>query len=78
MSDPNIIKPLVLTNSGHFKQMMVIILVLLAIIAASYRILIYTSFSLLLFFIWGHFCSFDILLTVFVCPKQEYSSLQNR
>ena len=36
MSDPNIIKPLVLTNSGYFKQMMVIILVLLAIIAGVF------------------------------------------
>ena len=34
MSDPNIIKPLVLTNRGHFKQLMVITLVLVAIVAA--------------------------------------------
>ena len=40
MSDPNIIKPLVLTNRGHFKQLMVITLVLVAIVAALYRLLI--------------------------------------
>ena len=40
MSDPNIIEPLVLTNRGHFKQLMVITLVLVAIVAALYRLLI--------------------------------------
>ena len=53
MSNPNIIKPLVLTNSGHFKQMMVIILVLLAIIAALYRILNYTRPFLFYYSLFG-------------------------
>lgn len=58
MGDQNIIKPLVLTNRGYFKQMMLIILVFVAIAAAFYRILKYTR----PFLRWGIMVSFLALI----------------
>lgn len=53
MGDQNIIKPLVLTNRGYFKQMMLIILVFVAIAAAFYRILKYTRPFLFYYSLFG-------------------------
>ena len=73
MSDPNIIKPLVLTHRGYFKQMMVITLVLVAIIVALYRILVYSRPILYYYSLFGSIFAFLIscLLYMFAPSKNE-------
>ena len=58
MSDPNTIKPLVLTDRGNYKQMMVFTLVLVAIVVALNQILTKTRPFLYYYSLFGGIFSF--------------------
>ena len=75
MSDPNTIKPLVLTDRGNYKQMMVFTLVLVAIVVALNQILTKTRPFLYYYSLFGGIFTFLIFCLLYLFAPSKNTPL---